>query len=96
MASVSRLGDRTTGYCSSHGGTYGGTITSSSSDVKANSKGVARVGDTVTSDCGHTGIINSGAATVKANGQSIARVGDSFTGTYTGTITEGSPDVNAE
>lgn len=93
MAGVARIGDRTFGYCSSHDGNFLGTVIGGSSDVKANSQGIARLGDTVLSDCGHTGTINSANASVNVNGIKAARNGDSFTGTYSGTITEGSTDV---
>lgn len=97
MAKVSRLGDIVTGYCSS--GTHGsqsGVIISASSDVLANSIGVARIGDIVQAGCGHTGTIVSGALKTNANGRAIARIGDSFSGTYSGTIVAGSPNVDCE
>jgi uncharacterized Zn-binding protein involved in type VI secretion len=90
---LARLNDATTGSCAIHG-PQSGTITSASGDVSANSLGVARVGDTVTAACGHTGSISSGAARTSVNGSPAARINDSFTGTYSGTITGGSPNVD--
>ncbi|HRR48407.1 MAG TPA: PAAR domain-containing protein [Bacteroidales bacterium] len=97
MAKVSRLGDAVTGYCSS--GIHGyqdGVIIECSPNVNANGIGVARVGDKVRANCGHIGTIVSGALNTNANGRAIARIGDSFSGTYSGTIVAGSPNVDCE
>ena len=96
---VARIGDRTHGTCTAHliPITTGGTITSGSSDVIVNDKGVARLGDTVTADCGHTSVIVSANSTVVANDKKVARIGDAVgSGPYTATIISSSPDVHAE
>lgn len=84
---IARLGDATYGYCSSHAASFAGTITSSATNSKCEGKKIARIGDEVTSNCGHKGTINQGSADVKCEGQGVAHLGDSFTGTYSGTIT---------
>lgn len=94
MAGVARLNDITTGVCAIDG-PQKGKITTASGNVNANDKKVARLGDTVTADCGHTGTINSASGTVSSTqekGLSAARLGDSFSGTYSGTID--GPGVN--
>lgn len=94
MAKVARKGDSTTGICSVCSCTRAGEIVTGSSNVNANGKQVAKIGDTVRATCGHTGTIDSGGSP-NVNSDKIARVGDTFSGTYTGTITGGSPNVNA-
>ncbi len=97
MAKVSRLGDAVTGHCSAGDhGHQNGVIVECSPDVNANSIGVARVGDRVRANCGHYGTIVSGASKTNANGRAIARIGDSFSGTFSGTIVAGSPNVDCE
>lgn len=95
MRPIARLGDRTKGVCKGHKDpiVIGGTIVSSSDDTIANGSGIARIGDTVKADCGHTGTIISGKPDDIANGRSKARIGDSFTGVYSGNIISGSPNV---
>lgn len=95
MTGIARLGDSTTGYCSSHKKIFTGVIISASTDSLCNGFGVARVGDIVASSCGHTGTIISGSTDTFCNGAGVARLGDSFTGTYSGTIISASTDTNA-
>ena len=94
---VARLGDRTQGTCSCHlvPINVGGSITTASPDVFANGIAVARIGDTVLADCGHTGTIVSASPDVYANVKKIARVGDQTEGCYVAVIIAGSPNVYA-
>ena len=86
---VARLSDRTVGVCAIHG-PIGGSITTASTDVLTNSPlGTARIGDTVTADCGHTGKITTGSPQVEANRRKVARIGDKFEGDYSGEIITG-------
>jgi hypothetical protein len=90
MPGMARIGDRTTGVCRhpSHDPaiTVGGSITTGSSSVTDEGKGVARIGDTVTSDCGHIGNIVTASSQISAEGSLVARQGDSFSGVYSGNI----------
>ena len=88
---IARVGDTTHGTCYRHTKpiTVDGTITTGANGFTGDGKALARVGDTVTASCGHTGIINSGASKATCNGRPIARVGDTFTGDYVGNITSG-------
>lgn len=95
MLGIARLGDRTMGTCSCHETpiTVAGTIISASSDVIVNARGVARVGDTVQADCGHTATIITGKPNHLVNGRQVARLGDEFDGCYSGVIITASPDT---
>lgn len=92
---VARIGDRTTGTCFCHVVPIGvgGTIVSGSPNVNANARPVARFGDTIVADCGHTATIITSSAVDYANSLGIARVGDQGTGCYVCTIITGSPNV---
>lgn len=92
---IARLGDSTYGVCNCHDEpiTVGGKIISASEDVFVNGRGVARIGDTVMADCGHTGKIISGKEDDFVNGRSVARLGDRFTGCYDGNIISASEDT---
>jgi len=84
MSAIARMGDSIS---------HGGSITGGSGDTKANSIGVARVGDSATcSEHGSVTIV-SGSSTVKVNGRAVARVGDSLS--CGATITGGSGNVNS-
>lgn len=91
---VARLNDTTHGVCSEHGPIKGKIITSSSTTL-INNRGVARIGDTVQADCGHTGIIITGSDAFIENKQlrNIARVSSKFEGIYSGIVISGSPDT---
>lgn len=94
MRGTARLGDRTTGTCSVHSGTIGGTIITASGDVGANNRGVARLADVVLADCGHTALIITAAGITKANSRGFARLSDLVQGSeYKGTIITCSQDV---
>lgn len=89
---LARLNDLVTGICSAH--PHGpipavGYIASASATVTAEGLPVARLGDTVITACGHSGLIASGSATVTAEGAPVARVGDTVSGAVTGQIGAG-------
>jgi len=88
---IARIGDRTHGTCNAHNGsiTVDGTIITGSEKTIVEGSPVARLGDTVLADCGHTSYIIT-AAQKTSNGQGIAAIGDSVgNGPYTATITTG-------
>lgn len=95
MARVARVGDRTEGTCSCHPTpiSVGGQIETGSPDTYVNGRAVARLGDTIRADCGHTAEIVSASATVFANKIQVARDGDRGEGCYSCTIIEGSDDT---
>ncbi len=51
---------------------------------------VARLGDTVVADCGHTGNIASASSSSFETGAGIASIGDTTSGHYVAGITGGS------
>jgi len=85
MSAVSRLGDSST---------HGGSIISASTNKKANSKGIARQGDQF--QCPTHGLQTLNAITTKTfvDGRLVITVGAHVT--CGATITQGSPNVNAE
>jgi len=91
MPKIARIGDKTSGTCfhpdHSPPLSTGGTITGSSGTCHTEGPRNARVGDSVKSDCGHSGSIVSGSGTVFDEGAKLARMGDSVDGTYKATIT---------
>jgi len=89
MAAVARKTDSTFGICYAHKSPLpiGGSITGGSGSSYADGLAIARVGDTVTAGCGHTGSIDSGASTTYDEGSAVARNGDPFSGDYVGNIT---------
>lgn len=100
MVGIARKDDTTMGTCYNpvHDPPLvtGGSITTASEDVTANGKGVARLGDTVTADCGHTGKIISASGTITTAGKelNVARLNDSVgDGDYIATITSASTTV---
>lgn len=95
---VARLGDRTFGTCTAHITPIqtGGTITSGSSTIIVNDKPCARLGDTVTADCGHVSKIISASGDVIGDPEPVARLGDNVgDGPYTAEIITASEDVFA-
>ena len=94
-----RLGDSTRGMCSheSHDKPIkiSGKIVTASSNINANNRQVAMVGDVVKADCGHTShIITGSAANTSVNGKLSARLGDKVKdGPYDAIIITASPDV---
>lgn len=91
MTNFARLSDATVGVCThpSHHGpiTVSGTITGSASNTQIEGLLVARLGDGVTSSCGHPGTISAASGNIYAEGAHVARLGDPFTGVYSGNIT---------
>lgn len=89
------MGDRTIGTCSCHKSpiTTGGTIVTASQDTLSEARGVARIGDTVLADCGHTGTIVSASQLTITNGRGTARMGDKTEGCYVATIISASENT---
>jgi len=98
MSGIARLGDKTFGTCKhpSHDSpiTIGGTIITASGNSMTNSKGIARLGDLVRTDCGHTDRIITASPDSNVNSRPIARLGDKVggDGVYDATIITASPD----
>jgi uncharacterized Zn-binding protein involved in type VI secretion len=55
--------------------------------------GVARIGDIVLGDCGHTGVLVNGSSTVFANGIGLSRLSDTFEGCFEGVLVTGSSNT---
>lgn len=96
---IARLGDLTFGkclhpLCIAKPFTYGQIITAST-NRQVNTRGVARLGDTVLCELGHQGIIITGDPRIKTNTRDTARLGDQFFGIYSGFIITGSENVMA-
>lgn len=91
MTKFARITDVTDGICyhPSHLAPFPttGKITGSASKTYIEGLLVARVGDEVTSDCGHTGNIIAASGNIYAEGKRTARKDDPFSGDYVGTIT---------
>ena len=95
MLGVARVGDRTTGVCSCHKSpiNVGGTIITGSPDRILDGRPVARLGDTIEADCGHTCTIVTASSSVITNGKGTARLGDKGgAGCYECTIITASTD----
>ena len=96
---IARLNDSTFGTCyhPSHLTPLatGGKIVSASGKIIVNGRGAARIGDTVRSNCGHTGTIitGSGKDIGDNGGKPLARLNDKTTGHYKATITSASTDT---
>lgn len=101
MVGIARKDDRTDGTCfhPSHDPPLptGGTITTGSLTVSIDGKPVARKGDTVVADCGHSSEITSGSLSITSAGlgENIARLNDTVgNGPYIGSITSASTTVS--
>ncbi len=94
MNKICRLGDKAVGNCSVHG-FQNGTIITCSDKLFDSGIGVARIGDVVLADCGHTGIISICSDKTFDNDKGVARVTDSFDGIYSGTLVTGSNKSNS-
>ena len=94
MRGIARLGDSTFGTCYAHNTPIivGGSIISGSQHSLCNGRPVARLGDTVLADCGHTAIIISASTNTDCNNRGVARLGDSTAGSYVATIISASVD----
>lgn len=92
MSGIATVGSSASGTCYGHKSPLAvtGEISSGSGNVMVDGKGVARVGDLVTFECGHTGNISGGSGKSTVNGEGLARVGDPISGTVIGVITAGS------
>lgn len=75
---LARVGDAVEGTCRAHKSPrhFSGTITQGSATCTADGLGLARVGDTGTTDCGHTFVITQGSSVSTADGVGLARTGD--------------------
>lgn len=77
---IARLGDKTFGTCSdsSHDTPIqvGGKIVTASGTSSINNRGIARLGDTVKTDCEHEGKIITGSDNYYVDGRQTARLGD--------------------
>lgn len=88
MLGVARLGDRTRGICKAHSSPKDveGTIITASIDTMCDHFGVARNGDIILSDCGHTATIVTSSIMTIDNNLGVARIGDIGIGDYECTI----------
>lgn len=94
---VARLNDRTFGTCSAHPVPLatGGSIITASGNTSCNNRPVARLGDTVLADCGHTSLIITASPNSDTNSRGgTARLGDKVgAGPYDATIITASGDT---
>jgi len=91
---AARINDKTIGTCRIHGPNIGGRIIEASADVKVNGRGVARIGDKVQADCGHTATIITSSPSGDVNDRDIARLNDKVGDSpYTGKISTASDDT---
>lgn len=94
MRGIVRINDLTVGNCSVHGSNIGGKIITASNNTHANNRSIARLGDIVQADCGHTAIVITASSSSFANNRGVARVGDLVgSSPYTGQIVTGSSDT---
>lgn len=94
MRGVARLNDSTMGSCRTHGSNISGTIITASTDDLTNTRGTARLTDSVLAACGCVSQISSCSDTFIVNDLGVARLGDSVSGpTYTAVITTASSNV---
>ena len=91
MARIARLTDVFNGTCICHSPPIPmiGEIITCSPDAKSEGLGIARIGDTVRGNCGHTGTIITGSTSNKTNGKFKALLGSQVTGCLQGTIISG-------
>jgi uncharacterized Zn-binding protein involved in type VI secretion len=96
MSQIARQGDIGVGTCKCHKNpiSMSGIVMATTSIVFCDGIPVARQGDIVLGNCGHTGIIVSSSGVTTAQGKAIARVGDTFVGCFTGVIVSGSPKTD--
>jgi len=75
---VAQVGGTVVGTCNAHGSprSFIGTWTSGSSTSQANGKGIVRVGDTGTTNCGHHIQATEGSSVVTCDGILVHREGD--------------------
>jgi len=94
---AARVGDTGSGTCCGHPPipciAMQGQIVNGSGSALCNGLGMGLIGSIVIGDCGHTGVIISGSTTVITEGIGNAQIGSVFTGTFFGTIINGSDNV---
>ena len=93
MLPVARIGDLTIGTCTGHKPpktNVRGKILTGTASFADNMVGVAKLGDVVMAECGHTASIITCSGSVKTDMMLIARVGDLVgRSVYTGKIVTG-------
>lgn len=90
---AARIGDIGSGTCTGHDPPQAaqGPIITGAGAVLVNNLGIARIGDVVIhTGTPHAGILISGSATVISEGLGTCRIGSVFSGTFSGTIINGS------
>ena len=95
---VAEVGALCTGICYAHETPRPATATIVSGAAASSSEfqtALARVGDQVITDCGHTGMIVTGNALVSNESMLLARVGDQVTGQFIGMIVASDGTVDA-
>jgi len=92
VAIISSVG---VGVCSCHKSpqSTSGTVIQGSGTVLANGMGVARIGDMIVANCGHTGTLIQGSGTVTAEGIGVSALTSMFVGCFTGNIISGANTV---
>jgi hypothetical protein len=100
MLGVARTGDTVSGVCSAPGHTtnraFTGVWTSTHTTIQSEGKGIILVGDTGSTDCGHTFRATTGSSLVSNNSTRLHRVTDNINiveGPGSGTTTTGSTVV---
>ena len=99
MRGAARLNDKTFGVCSHPSHTIpiniGGKIVSASGNIECNGRPLARLGDKVLSDCGHTSkIISASTSEDPNNKRGTARLNDKVgNGPYKAKIISASSDT---
>ncbi len=95
MRPVARIGDVAQGTCSCHKSprSVTGVIVGGSGVSSSNGPGIARLGDVVVFNCGHTGTIASGSDVLFVDNVGAARIGDVVVGCVRGTIVSGDGSV---
>lgn len=92
MPQIARVGDIAVGTCRAHKTprACSGPVVTGSSTTDVDGQPLARLGDVVAFNCGHSGTIASGSGTATCDGMGIARVGDIVVGPMTAMIVSGS------
>lgn len=97
MPNIARIGDTVVGTCCCHSDptcqSAVGTIVAGAGTVIAESSNIARAGDIVRTNCGHTGVLIGGSSTLIIEGALAIRVGDSCTGCFEGQVVSGAGTV---
>lgn len=100
LIGICRIGDTASGTCTAHSSprAWVGTLQTSSTGFTADGIGVCGVGDTGTTDCGHTFQITAGSTVLTGAGIAVARIGDPVIVIQggNGVLTSGSTIVKSE